>query len=242
MRSSTAFEVIDDPHDPAWDGHVPEVDDRRARALRLGAVVVAVLVVTALVVWLVARGGGGTAGDDRSGAAEPGAKVVPSAVLAEPAPAPDGPAGGDDDESAVPDTPAPGAAAEPGSGWAPAAATVAPEDLGSGLLEGDMAGIHPELIRRLDAVAVSLDREVEVLSGWRTRHEQESLYQRYQAGTGNLAAVPGTSLHESGRAADVYVDGVALADVEGARAAAAAVGLHFPVAGEAWHVEMVGSS
>lgn len=123
---------------------------------------------------------------------------------------------------------------------APAAATVAPEDAGSGQLDGDLTGVHPELIRRLDTLSVVIGRRIEVISGWRTRHEQEGLYQSFLSGAGNLAAVPGTSKHETGRAADVYVDGVALASVPGAAEQAAALGLHFPVPGEAWHVEIVG--
>ena len=70
-----------------------------------------------------------------------------------------------------------------------------------------------------------------------TRAEQAELYRRYQNGTGNLAAPPGQSNHEHGDAADAYINGVALANVAGAREAAQRLGLHFPVGGEAWHVE-----
>ena len=42
-----------------------------------------------------------------------------------------------------------------------------------------------------------------VTSGQRSRSLQEQLYARYQAGTGPLAAKPGTSLHESGGAVDI---------------------------------------
>lgn len=124
-----------------------------------------------------------------------------------------------------------------GSGWAPADATVAPEDRGSGLVRGDLSGLHPTLTDTLDALAVDIGRPIRVISGWRTRHEQTVLYDRFIAGTGNLAAVPGTSNHEAGWAADAYVDGVALADVAGAATRARKLGLAFPVAGEAWHVE-----
>jgi len=41
-----------------------------------------------------------------------------------------------------------------------------------------------------------------VISGGRTYAEQQRLYQMYLNGTGNLAAKPGTSVHESGRAVD----------------------------------------
>lgn len=104
-------------------------------------------------------------------------------------------------------------------------------------LTGDLTGLDPGLRASLEQVASGMGRTLDVVSGLRTRAEQEHLYQKYLAGTGNLAAVPGTSRHESGMAADVYVDGVALADVPGGREAAARAGLGFPVPGEAWHVE-----
>ena len=102
---------------------------------------------------------------------------------------------------------------------------------------GKTDGLDPELLRRLDAVGRELGAKIDVISGHRTYEEQARLYAAYQAGTGNLAAKPGTSNHEHGGAADVYVNGVALANVDGAREIAARHGLHFPVGGEAWHVE-----
>lgn len=44
--------------------------------------------------------------------------------------------------------------------------------------------------------------DLQIESGWRSRAEQEVLYQKYLNGTGNLAAKPGTSNHESGQAID----------------------------------------
>lgn len=102
---------------------------------------------------------------------------------------------------------------------------------------GKTNGLDPELLRRLDAVGRELGAKLDVISGHRSYEEQAKLYAAYQAGTGNLAARPGTSNHEHGGAADVYVNGVALADVPGAREIAARHGLHFPVGGESWHVE-----
>ncbi|MCW2962469.1 MAG: penicillin-resistant DD-carboxypeptidase [Thermoleophilia bacterium] len=120
-----------------------------------------------------------------------------------------------------------------------ASAPVQGQPVANSRLTGDLDGLDPELRASLEQVAAQLGRSIEVVSGARTRSEQEVLYQKYLDGTGNLAAVPGTSRHESGRAADVYVDGVALADVPGGRAAASALGLGFPVPGEAWHIEPV---
>lgn len=105
-------------------------------------------------------------------------------------------------------------------------------------LKGDLEGLDPKLRAALEQVGAKLGTTVEVKSGARSHAEQQVLYEKYLNGTGNLAAVPGTSRHESGRAADVYVNGVALADAPGGREAAAAAGLGFPVAGEAWHTEL----
>lgn len=84
-----------------------------------------------------------------------------------------------------------------------------------------------------------IGKPLHVLSGNRTREEQEALYAKYLNGTGNLAARPGTSNHEDGKAADVYVGkgGPALQTVAGKEAEA--LGLGFPVGGEPWHVENV---
>lgn len=102
---------------------------------------------------------------------------------------------------------------------------------------GKIDKLDPELLGRLDRLGAQLGVKIDVISGNRTTEEQAALYQKYLNGTGNLAAPPGKSNHEHGAAADVYVNGVALANVPGARDAAAKLGLHFPVGGEAWHVE-----
>lgn len=251
MRTSTAFEAIDDPNDPAWHGHAqdPAGDGRWRGRGRIVAVVAALIVVALLVGGVMAMTGDDAGTPDRERVEQradgdgdplvrPSAVVAADVIPALPADATDSPAAS---TSRTPVKPAAPVTSPAGSGWAPAAATVAPQDAGSGLLKGDLTGVHPELIRRLDALAVVTAREIEVISGWRTRHEQEGLYQSFLSGVGNLAAVPGTSNHETGRAADVYVDGVALANVDGVLEQAAALGLHFPVTGEAWHVEMVGT-
>jgi hypothetical protein len=241
MRTSTAFEAIEDPNDPAWHGHAPDSvgDGRWGGRRRMLGVAAALVVVALLAGGVIAIAGRGSDGNDRDSTSDDaGASTVrPSAVVAADAISASPPELEPVAPVATAKTPT---VAPASSGWAPAAATVSPAEAGSGLLTGDLTGIHPELIKRLDALAVAMGSEIEVVSGWRTRHEQEGLYQSFLSGVGNLAAVPGTSNHETGRAADVYVDGVSLADVDGARAQAAALGLHFPVAGEAWHVEMVG--
>lgn len=117
------------------------------------------------------------------------------------------------------------------------AGMVAPAAPAPTSVTGKTDGLDPALLQRLDAVGRELGVKVDVVSGRRSREEQARLYQAYLNGTGNLAAPPGQSNHEQGVAADVYVDGVPLASVPGGREAAQRNGLHFPVGGEAWHVE-----
>ena len=249
MRS--AFDHIDDPDDPAWSGHAVEPAESRRRWV-VAAVVVLVLVAAGMLV-AVARGGDG---DDPAGA-ERSSRVLPSAVVPEATdgtvPTVDPDAGTAAASDGVPVDPLPesgsAAAADPGagtgvargdspsSGWAPVQATK--PHWSAEWLEGDLVGIAPVVADRLEVVARSLGVRIEVISGWRSNHEQNELYQRYLSGTGNLAAPPGLSKHESGMAADAYVDGVALANVDGAVAAARAAGLHFPVGGEPWHAELI---
>ncbi|MEO6867720.1 MAG: M15 family metallopeptidase, partial [Gaiellales bacterium] len=118
-------------------------------------------------------------------------------------------------------------------GVTPGAATTGP----SNHVTGKVDGLAPALRAGLEKMGAQLGVKIDVISGQRSYEEQAELYRRYLNGTGNLAAPPGRSNHESGNAADAYVNGVALASVPGAREAAAAAGLGFPVAGEAWHVE-----
>lgn len=110
-----------------------------------------------------------------------------------------------------------------------------------GRVTGDTSGLNPNLMDALAFTAGELGKTINVVSGKRSRAEQEQLYQDYLAGKGNLAAKPGTSRHETGNAADAYIDGTALQSYAGAAAAAAKYGLGFPVGGEPWHVELTGA-
>ncbi len=104
---------------------------------------------------------------------------------------------------------------------------------------GDLVGLDPDLKRALSKVGVALGRKIYIRHGFRTRAEQTRLYNAYLNGTGNLAARPGTSRHESGNAADATVSGFNLAEYPGARALCSKYGIKFPVAGEPWHAEMI---
>lgn len=98
------------------------------------------------------------------------------------------------------------------------------------------------LLRQLNKLARRLERRIEIRSGLRTRAQQEELYRRFRAGLGPLAAVPGTSLHETGRAADcgVITAGGYLSIGNHGRAyqLMPRFGLCLPVASEAWHVQV----
>jgi len=80
--------------------------------------------------------------------------------------------------------------------------------------------------------------DLRIRSGFRTFAKQERLYKEYRRGDGNLAAPPGYSNHESGRALDLYVTDHKAFDwlTEHART----YGFHRTVPGEAWHWEYLG--
>lgn len=99
-----------------------------------------------------------------------------------------------------------------------------------------------KLLRKLNAVARDLGVTIHIVSGYRTYAEQKVLYARYIAYLNggpyaNLAAVPGTSLHETGNAADCSINGVDIGNFPGAREALRRHGLCLPVGGEPWHVQ-----
>lgn len=94
----------------------------------------------------------------------------------------------------------------------------------------------PGFYLRTDA-AKAFDRACEkagmtpkVNSATRTRSQQEALYRAYLAGTGNLAAKPGTSKHEFGLAVDARGSEVWEREME-------AEGFRRTVASEPWHWE-----
>jgi uncharacterized protein YcbK (DUF882 family) len=103
---------------------------------------------------------------------------------------------------------------------------------------GDTKGLDPTLFGKLAQLGEQLGTPVHIASGFRTLAEQKVLYAKYKAGTGNLAAKPGTSDHEHGNAADVSIHGTSLSNDPRAKALAAKLGLVFPVHGEPWHVEL----
>ena len=91
---------------------------------------------------------------------------------------------------------------------------------------------------RMRQAARSEGVELPLNSGFRTMAEQERLYQCYQTGScnnGNLAARPGHSRHQSGRAVDISTGNGA---VEWLDEHAGSFGFYNPIRGrEPWHWE-----
>ncbi len=112
----------------------------------------------------------------------------------------------------------------------------APDDL---LMRQGVTGV-PAAVRSLmrGERQTGADISSQVVSDWRSRAEQQALYARYLAGAGNLAAPPGHSMHEVGRAFDI--DSSFLGAQPEVRDWLTANGWSFPVAGEPWHAEWGG--
>jgi LAS superfamily LD-carboxypeptidase LdcB len=64
------------------------------------------------------------------------------------------------------------------------------------------AGAGTRLLALQQAYKKQFGSDLPIASGGRTYQEQVALYNQWKAGKGNLAAKPGTSVHESGRAVD----------------------------------------
>jgi hypothetical protein len=111
-------------------------------------------------------------------------------------------------------------------------------------------GVNPELARRflsMQGAAAAAGFQLGVGSGLRSVQEQEVLRRKngcpdvYQSPASSCrvpTAIPGRSNHNHGLAIDISGSKAAKA---WANANGHLFGLHFPVSGEDWHVEMVGS-
>ena len=109
---------------------------------------------------------------------------------------------------------------------------------------GDTKGLKRSLRRKLGRVARSRGKgyRIYVRSGYRTYEEQAALYRNYLRNGWPLAAKPGTSRHETGRAADVQLvtpkgHYLNIGGDAKTRKLLKEEGLHRPVEGEFWHVE-----
>jgi LAS superfamily LD-carboxypeptidase LdcB len=111
-------------------------------------------------------------------------------------------------------------------------------------LQVDSIG-NGQVMRRDAAAAFNAMRAAAAKAGivlsvsyaYRSMEEQVRLYAKYLAGTGNLAAKPGFSNHQSGVAVDINVGGTSTAVYAWLAANAARFGFKRTVASESWHWE-----
>lgn len=101
----------------------------------------------------------------------------------------------------------------------------------------DLKHLDLGLRKRLADACKDLGHSGQVVSGFRSKAKQQKLYSAYLAGKGPLAAPPGSSNHERGEAADVYIQGVPIGSYPGGREALRKHGLVLGASGEKWHVE-----
>lgn len=114
-----------------------------------------------------------------------------------------------------------------------------------------LSGVNPELVRRFMAMQRAASQagfNIGVTSGYRTMQQQINLRKSNgcadvwtaKASTCRIpTAIPGSSNHNHGLAIDISGSKAAKA---WANANGARFGLHFPVSGEDWHVEMIGDN
>jgi D-alanyl-D-alanine carboxypeptidase len=82
--------------------------------------------------------------------------------------------------------------------------------------------------------------EIAIRSGFRSHEKQKQLYREYKRGWGHLAAKPGYSNHQSGKALDIYIRDYKV--YEWLKKNASKFGFKRTVKREAWHWEYTGST
>lgn len=92
--------------------------------------------------------------------------------------------------------------------------------------------------RAMAKAAAKKGIELAIRSGFRSHEKQKELYRDYRRGWGHLAARPGYSNHQSGRALDIYIDDYRV--YEWLKEHARDYGFRRTVRREAWHWEYVG--
>jgi D-alanyl-D-alanine carboxypeptidase len=101
------------------------------------------------------------------------------------------------------------------------------------------AEVHTAIaFRAMARAAAKAGLKLRIRSGFRSHAKQKRLYKDYVRGHGHLAARPGYSNHESGRALDIYITDYRV--YEWLKQHAAEFGFHRTVPGEAWHWEYLG--
>jgi LAS superfamily LD-carboxypeptidase LdcB len=109
----------------------------------------------------------------------------------------------------------------------------------------EIAGVELEqntarAFREMAKAARKRGLQLGIRSGFRSHEMQQLLYREYQRGWGHLAARPGYSKHQSGRAVDIYIDDYNV--YEWLRHNASKFGFKRTVKREAWHWEYVGGT
>src|SRR5437899_1951422 len=98
------------------------------------------------------------------------------------------------------------------------------------------AEVHTAIaFRAMARAAEKAGVDLRIRSGFRSHAKQKELYKDYVKGRGHLAARPGFSNHESGRALDIYITDYRVLEWLGKHGAE--YGFHRTVPGEAWHWE-----
>lgn len=103
--------------------------------------------------------------------------------------------------------------------------------------QGKPIGAH--IAKQFDDMVAAAKKDginITISSGARSRAEQERLYAAYKNGTGNLAAKPGTSNHESGDALDLGPP----AAYAWLKSNAGKFGFKNKIASEPWHWSLTG--
>jgi LAS superfamily LD-carboxypeptidase LdcB len=93
--------------------------------------------------------------------------------------------------------------------------------------------------RQMAAAARSAGIHLGIRSGFRSHEQQVELYERYRRGWGHLAARPGYSNHQNGRAVDIFIEDYAV--YRWLERHARRFGFKRTVKREAWHWEYVGA-
>ena len=105
---------------------------------------------------------------------------------------------------------------------------------------GASAEVHTaKAFRAMAKAARKSGVSLAIRSGYRTHAKQKKLYKQYRNGVGNLAAKPGFSVHESGRALDIVMSDKTYGWLV---AHARDFGFHRTVRGEPWHWEYLPGS
>lgn len=105
----------------------------------------------------------------------------------------------------------------------------------------DLSHVDWRLLNSLNSLGAHLGRIITITSGFRTYAQQAALYDRYRLSGFNrayIAAKPGTSNHEFGKATDCEIGGVPMTNAVPAWQLAV-FGLHCPVSGDLPHTTLL---